>query len=282
MISFTSGHSNSHSSTTARHLSSPCTGLEQTSHYQREAEELLESELSSPSRESRLGVDMMPQRRPNSHTRPRRKFASTQTEHASNIKPRIQGRRHSIGCWHSILATLSVLTLLSAMLFISWLWWEDPNTSNWRRIMLGSFSTRVITITALIIRTAMGSLAMIATSMLAAIMIERRGVLLEDAPAVSIARFGTTGPESLFMLLLRRNTMEPTLRVLVVLLLLNTLAAQFVSTILLSDTSNGPIVTFPNTFSTGIGVKNGLEQITFVFQTTNSYNYLKTNPSTFE
>jgi hypothetical protein len=148
--------------------------------------------------------------------------------------------------------------------------------------MLGSFSTRVITITALIIRTAMGSLAMIATSMLAAIMIERRGILLEDAPAVSIARFGTTGPESLFMLLLRRNTMEPTLRVLVVLLLLNTLAAQFVSTILLSDTSNGPIVTFPNTFSTGIGVKNGLGQITFVSQTTNSYNYLKTNPSTFE
>jgi hypothetical protein len=71
--------------------------------------------------------------------------------------------------------------------------------------------------------------------MIASIALEHRGVPMDQAAQVSIARFSNTGPEAFFMLLLARDSMEWSLRLLTALLIITSLASQFTSTLLLSD-----------------------------------------------
>jgi hypothetical protein len=86
--------------------------------------------------------------------------------------------------------------------------------------------------------------------MIASIALERRGVPMDQAAQVSIARFSNTGPEAFFMLLLARESMEWLLRMLMALLIITSLASQFTSTLLLSDMVSGPVISFAENMTT--------------------------------
>src|SRR5204862_4216365 len=98
---------------------------------------------------------------------------------------------------------------------------------------------------ALLIRVAVSALAAVATSMIASIAIERRGVPLEDSAQVSLARFSNAGPwifwKSLFI---KKFFNGFRLRLLIFALFATTMVTQFSSTLLLTDLGQGPVVAF--------------------------------------
>ncbi|KAH6976483.1 hypothetical protein BKA56DRAFT_81302 [Ilyonectria sp. MPI-CAGE-AT-0026] len=151
--------------------------------------------------------------------------------------------------WLRFVILLSLLVLTESAIFLSWLWFEDPSTDLWRRVVLGSFLTKAITITGVLIRTAIGSLAVISTSMIASVALESHGVPLDAIAEVSIARFTNGGPQSLFMLLLSGKTFKAPIRFLATTLLLAVLASQFTSTLLVTDLEITRISSFNQTIN---------------------------------
>jgi hypothetical protein len=198
-----------------------------------------------------------------SHAQPETRLLTAQISHSHQNRMHVaasnsslQGHRgvlHRIGTWWLLLSTLSTVSLLAAITFLSWMWMTDRNDSSWRRLMLGSFALQSITLSALAIRTALSNLAITATSMIASVALEGRGVPIEASAEVSIARFSNTGPTSFIRLLLSRNSMEAPLRLLAALLIISTLASQFTSTLLFSDVVQGVIIDFPINVTTGFG-----------------------------
>jgi hypothetical protein len=87
-------------------------------------------------------------------------------------------------------------------------------------------------------------LAVTAISMIASIALEHHGVPLERAAQMSLARFSNTGPEAFLTLILARNSIGISLRLLTAFLIITSLVSQFTSTLLLSDMAVGQIISF--------------------------------------
>ncbi|KAF6830751.1 hypothetical protein CMUS01_07626, partial [Colletotrichum musicola] len=151
----------------------------------------------------------------------------------------------TLGLLLKIGAILSLLALATAGSFVSWLWWSPPDNERWRNWVLTPNRLQMsITVTGVISRTAISFLATLATAMIASVAIERRGVLLHTVARASIARSGVSGPLSLAQLALERSV-ETTVRALLAVLILTTMAAQLTWTILLTDLRQQPIVSHP-------------------------------------
>ncbi|RMJ19318.1 hypothetical protein CDV36_001003 [Fusarium kuroshium] len=142
-------------------------------------------------------------------------------------------KRIGWGLWLSIL--VSFIILVAAVAFLSWLWFKDRQDETWRRVMLSGWSTQAITLTGVLIRFAIGSLGAISTSMIASIAAERHGLPKSAIVEVSIARFTNDGPQSFWKHILSGATFKPWMRGIIAVLLLFEVAAQFTSTILLTD-----------------------------------------------
>ncbi|KAF6827003.1 hypothetical protein CPLU01_09377 [Colletotrichum plurivorum] len=151
----------------------------------------------------------------------------------------------TLGLLLKIGAVLSLAVLAAASGFISWLWWSPPEDERWRNWVLTPNCLQLsITVTGVISRTAISFLATLATAMIASVAIERRGVPLHTVARASIARSGVSGPLSLAQLALEQ-AVETTVRALLAVLILTTIAAQLTSTILLTDLRQQPIVSHP-------------------------------------
>ncbi|KAF7561834.1 hypothetical protein G7046_g2316 [Stylonectria norvegica] len=144
-------------------------------------------------------------------------------------------RTNRLSLWLRLTTIGSFAVLLIVVAFLTWMWFANHEQELWRRLMLSGRSTQAITLTGVLVRTATGALAVIATSMAASIALERRGVPLDTAAEVSIARFTNGGPQSIFMLLVSSSAFDGFLRVLVIGLLVFGFAAQFTSTLLVTD-----------------------------------------------
>lgn len=147
-----------------------------------------------------------------------------------------------IGIWLRFLICLSLAMILAVLAFISWAWFESPNNLAWRRMVLGLYLTQSVTLVGVIVRTATGILSATATSMIASLAVERKGVHLKDVAAMSIARFSNSGPLSLSGYIATRSALEPLLHILSALLLLTTIVSQFTSALLVSDLAPGQVV----------------------------------------
>ncbi|KXH47830.1 hypothetical protein CSAL01_03323 [Colletotrichum salicis] len=144
----------------------------------------------------------------------------------------------------------SLLFLAGAIAFISWLWWAPHQDVRWRKWVLAPNRLQLsITLSAVVIRTAIGILATAATAMIASVAVERRGVYLQDIAQVSVARFSNDGPLSLSLLALTSSSLQPLVRVVLALLAITTIAAQFTSTLLVADLEQRRVVTFPESVS---------------------------------
>ncbi|KAH8893981.1 hypothetical protein GQ53DRAFT_102257 [Thozetella sp. PMI_491] len=109
--------------------------------------------------------------------------------------PRIQTTRR-LGLWIRLLICLAMLVLVAAAGFLTWLWHEPNDNVQWRNLMLSPYATQLITITGFLVRAAVSFLAIVATSMIASIALETRGVPLEAVAQFSVARFANNGPLS--------------------------------------------------------------------------------------
>jgi hypothetical protein len=79
-----------------------------------------------------------------------------------------------VGVWLAI--ATSFIALIAAIIFLTWLWFEDRKAESWRRLMLSGRATQSIALMSVLIRWAIGTLAAITTSMAASIALELHGV----------------------------------------------------------------------------------------------------------
>ncbi|KAF4432133.1 hypothetical protein F53441_13852 [Fusarium austroafricanum] len=156
----------------------------------------------------------------------------------------------SAGVWFVVIT--SFLVLITTISFLTWLWFEDHGAKAWRRLMLSGRATQSITLTGVLIRWAIGSLATITTSMAASIAVERHGVPKSALAEVSIARFTNNGPY-FFKKLLPGASFKPWLRISMISLLILVVASQFASTLLVTDLKELRILSFRRSMSYGVG-----------------------------
>lgn len=170
------------------------------------------------------------------------------------ITPRPQ-ISESLGLWSCTIIAVGTAVTLAVLGFLTFLWiGEGPAggesaTYLWRTIMLSeSWSTQTITISAVVVRTVAAGQAAVCTSLVAALLLERRRLPLSKVVPVSIMRGINDGPFSLVRESLSWKHLQPICCVEMGLLLLVTVATfgtQFTSTILLSGFNTTTLVQFP-------------------------------------
>ncbi|KAF5672664.1 hypothetical protein FCIRC_8368 [Fusarium circinatum] len=152
------------------------------------------------------------------------------------------------GVWLAI--ATSFLVLVEAVVFLTWLWFEDRKSEPWRWLMLSGRATQSITLMSVLIRWAIGTLAAITTSMAASIALKLHGVPISDVAEVSVARFTNSGPQS-SKKMLPGATFRPWLRILMICLFALVGASQFASTLLVSDLQELTILSVKKNMSYG-------------------------------
>ena len=148
-----------------------------------------------------------------------------------NLRRRRRGLLQKIGTKIVFLAVLSILLLVAAVGVLTWIWFGNTEAEDWRLLLLGPYNTLFITITSVAIRFSIASLAWIATSMFASVLVERHGVRADKIAEASMARY--TG--SLFSLLFGGFGSRSWLGLLLSLQAIVAVSSQFTSTILFSD-----------------------------------------------
>jgi hypothetical protein len=141
----------------------------------------------------------------------------------------------------------SSLTNIGVFGFLGFLWFSNETSMTWKNIMTGGWATRVVTVSALVLRTAVDFQAAMATAMLVALLLESRaGVRLNHLANMSPMRTGTVGPWTLAGFMMRevwhsarRYKRILNWTVLALVLLITTILLQFSSTLLLSDIKPG-------------------------------------------
>lgn len=140
----------------------------------------------------------------------------------------------------------AIILLLGSVSVLSFLWFGNDSNSHWTTVMIDGWVGQAVTLSTLAVRLAVATQASTAVAMLATIQLEAkqgRGVLLADAPAISVARHGNTGP--LTSILTFWNDASWTkcgiILPLMVILALCTLISQFTSTLLLWDVRSGVV-----------------------------------------
>ncbi|KAL7628611.1 hypothetical protein AAE478_000126 [Parahypoxylon ruwenzoriense] len=137
----------------------------------------------------------------------------------------------------------SVLTLIDVA-FLIFLWaGEGPAggqeaTAFWRLIMLRDGATRAVTLSSLVLRSVIAAQATVCTSLVAALLVERRQVRVSQVAQMSITRSVNSGPQQLIQEIIcsRSVSMIFSLEAILLMILgLGSLGIQFTSTILLPD-----------------------------------------------
>ncbi|KAI1154041.1 hypothetical protein F4825DRAFT_207502 [Nemania diffusa] len=152
----------------------------------------------------------------------------------------------------SSLSTLGCVTIfggsfltLAALAFLLFLWGGRGPVEGgakaqpvWRAIMLHGWATQAVTLTSLVLRIISASQAGLCTSMVAALLLERRSVPVSQVAQLSVTRSVNGGPLGLLYTMTSRRmrlvVVKPEV-LLLFILALTTFALQFSSTILISD-----------------------------------------------
>ncbi|KAI3321863.1 hypothetical protein HD806DRAFT_502159 [Xylariaceae sp. AK1471] len=169
--------------------------------------------------------------------------------------------RESLGL-HGLFGVIGgSLWILGIFGFLTFLWFgqgSSPEAADatrlWRFIALHNFFPQTITLCALALRVGVSFQAVVCTSMIAAIMLEKHGAQRRQVAWLSVMRSINDGPRKLGGLLLSSKSLTVFGRMetwLTLLLIIVTLALQFSSTLLLSDINDFIIVGDLNTTQLG-------------------------------
>jgi hypothetical protein len=157
-----------------------------------------------------------------------------------------------MGMYSMIVSAATTTLILAVFSFLTFLWTAAHENSFWRSIIVDGWAGGAVTVSSLLLRTAVDLQAGVAVAMLAAIIIETGHVLLVDSAHVSRLRAGRAAPVDIVVPYLkatrynRPQSLCGYLRVLVVLLLVSTtILLQFSSTMLVSDLSLGVLPGIP-------------------------------------
>ncbi len=139
---------------------------------------------------------------------------------------------------------------LGILSFLLYLWLSQG--ALWRLIVLNNGLAQTVTLCSTFLRLILTAQAVIATSLIASILLERYGVPLSSAAEISITRSVNSGPFMLSALMLGSNWFLRTARIpisLAVTLMALVLSSQFISTLLISDLRSAALDGAGNTFA---------------------------------
>ncbi|KAF5524008.1 hypothetical protein CGCA056_v004378 [Colletotrichum aenigma] len=149
--------------------------------------------------------------------------------------------QYGLGQYGMIIIGGGTTLILGILGFLLFLWsgegFEDGRTASiaWRRIMLDQYIPQAITLSTVLLRSAVTAQSTIYTSLVAGIVLERHGVPLYRVAEISMIRCANDGPLRLAWLLVSSARKSVLQAALVIILLLTSLAVQFSSTLLVSD-----------------------------------------------
>lgn len=195
--------------------------------------------------------------------------------HESLIVPPSNGAKR-LGRWGLLILIGGTLCILGALSVLCFLRFSDYHNQTWRRIALADWMTRSITVMSLLIRAAVAFQAALATSMIAALLLQWREVHLPQITAFFVIRAHNSGPQSLlwqtsFSRFSRKTTLST---VFLGTSAATTALSQFISTMLLSDVKVSRISNSPETTE----VLYGFQSFT---QSTGAPAYPLMRPSSF-
>ncbi|KAH0605279.1 uncharacterized protein H6S33_005261 [Morchella sextelata] len=179
---------------------------------------------------------------------------------------------NKLGYWQLSVLVLGNIAILFAVAILCYLWSSvsrksAEGTSVWEMIVFSGWILRVITLTSIIIRTAMTMQATVFCMVLASITLQRGGVLMQNAAAVSIYRFTNSGPHNMILPLFfaQRGWKSDVAMTMTALLSLTTVCSQFTSTILLMDLGQARIQTPTRKFDVAYGANENQSMSTGEF-----------------
>ncbi|KAF2847315.1 hypothetical protein T440DRAFT_521079 [Plenodomus tracheiphilus IPT5] len=151
--------------------------------------------------------------------------------------------------WYTLsLVAVSSLAILGFVVYISFMWLAGDNNRTWRAIAQRGWIVKSITLASVVLRTAVGVQAGVATAMIASILVEGPGGPLHDLSQVALLRVSTTSPFSVLGHLLTHSFRDGyrswkyyIITCPATILSVTTLFMQFTSTLLLADIHPGLI-----------------------------------------
>ncbi|CAG7991215.1 unnamed protein product [Penicillium nalgiovense] len=175
--------------------------------------------------------------------------APSQTQDESEVARKERSLWARLGPYHILILGLGSLVLTIAVIPLAWLWTESMAASTgrepssaWFTVIEANWTTRIVTICTAILRAVVTAQASVATAMFGGVILERIGAPLLDGPFYSTVRALSGNPISLLWtpsLPLRKTALSVLVVILIVLEVLVTIAAQFLSTLLVADFGNG-------------------------------------------
>ncbi|KAI4858946.1 hypothetical protein F4820DRAFT_467585 [Hypoxylon rubiginosum] len=160
--------------------------------------------------------------------------------------------KESLGFNGCLIIAGGSIVILATMGFLASLWFGygyEPEAADatwaWRQIALRDWMARTITISSLLLRFVISLQTSVCTSMIAALVLEKRLTRKSDVAYLSISRGISDGPRRLVLLLFSSGTSSIFFHVeiwLISLMALVALGLQFSSTVLISDLHRFTIV----------------------------------------
>ncbi|KAL6710523.1 hypothetical protein ACN47E_008571 [Coniothyrium glycines] len=160
------------------------------------------------------------------------------------LAPKQRTLTEKLGTYNIVVLLLGTVAILLAVAFLAFVWTVANNNTDgghlpplWRMIVERQWVSRVVTLCSIVIRVAAAAQLCVFAAIVAALILERVGASTEDLPLLSMIRCANTGPNALLWNVV--HTMGTGTQVgystLIVLTILNALAMQFTSTMLLAD-----------------------------------------------
>jgi hypothetical protein len=122
-------------------------------------------------------------------------------KHDENAATKSNTLSRRLGWQAAVTLVLTALVTLAVVGFLGFLWFADLSNGIWHRIMVTGWATRAVSISTLVLRSAIDLQAGVAAAMLAAIILESTSVRLRDAAKVSTMRASSPQPRALLELI---------------------------------------------------------------------------------
>ncbi|KAF6810113.1 hypothetical protein CSOJ01_06525 [Colletotrichum sojae] len=163
--------------------------------------------------------------------------------HRDGNTPSDRGQWRALGVLGLCTLGLGTLLIAGAVVLLSYFWHmsicardgEVAHSQLWNHIVFSNWASRVVTITAALLRVCLSLQMGVFTAMAAFLMIERAGVPLHSVPLISMLRAISASPYSLLTAFVLPRQKKPIYIFALVASVLLTVGFQFASTALLSD-----------------------------------------------
>ncbi|KAF2829777.1 hypothetical protein CC86DRAFT_174792 [Ophiobolus disseminans] len=184
----------------------------------------------------------------------------------SSLPPTTEKRRtkwEKLGAYNIWVLAIGTIVILLSVAFLVFVWvvslkqgTSEHQPRLWIDIVRKDYTSRVVTIATLLVRVALAAQLCVFAAIMAALILERVGASNEDFPMLSMIRCANTGPQALIWNVFHTITKGTQLgySFIIVITILNALALQFMSTMLLADFGNPSVVLDPQERAVNWGI----------------------------